>query len=416
MLTTWSLLWRLVPCLAALAVACGGAAKPAGAGGPEETGGGEGGGADAGSTDGGSHADAGSIDAGSADGGSATAPANAAPGEVSASADNAVSVAGGKSLYLRFEAGADEHIALRLECDPAARGARLAALRWDGQRAVVLGLTDAGSGLRLLAVHEPGGLRTHWARVDASVDSLTGARLRVVRTPFADAAGCKADCDRLLQLPLPRDPALDGYSLAGAIYRYQFGRRDLLQYLRAAARRMASQGRRPFQVADLSQWDGLTPGTDVGAPRHASHQRGKDVDVALYGTDEGTAEEAVFRSYCVVRAADGGRECTPGTRSGLFEPLYTARLLGAFYASGRVTMDFLDRELIAAVRPAASSAVADGTVAPALLPLYSDGTHLQHWPNHDNHVHVRVSEASYTLRADGSLAPVPLPEGPFEAP
>jgi hypothetical protein len=428
MLTTWSRHLRsLLPALLAVALAgagCGGAVPPEAGGGPEETGGGEGNGADAGpdadagpaggGNDGGAN---GGSDGGSDGGatGSATAPANALPGEVLARSDNPVTVSGGGSVLFRFEAPPDAHVALRLEFPASTRGVKLSALRWDGARAVPLGLTDAGPGLRLLAVFEPGGPRTHWARVDATVDALAGARLLVTSTPFADGLACKADCARLLQLPLPRGAGSgsgsgDGYSLSGAIFRYQFGRRDLLQLLRSAGRRVVAQGRRPFQVADLSQWDGQTPGTDVGAPRHASHQRGKDVDLALYGADE----QAVFRSFCTVRSVDGGRECTPGTRSPLFEALYNARLLAAFYAGGRVTMDFLDRELIAAVRPAAQTAAQDGSVEPALLPLYSDGSHLQHWPNHDNHVHVRVSEAAYLLNADGSFAPVP--EEPFEAP
>jgi len=49
-----------------------------------------------------------------------------------------------------------------------------------------------------------------------------------------------------------------------------------------------------------------------------------------------------------------------------------------------------------------------GIVMP-LLPLYSDGKHVQHWPNHDNHIHVRVSEEAY---GDTRI----LVDAPFEAP
>ena len=40
-----------------------------------------------------------------------------------------------------------------------------------------------------------------------------------------------------------------------------------------------------------------------------------------------------------------------------------------------------------------------GLLPAGVLPLYSDGRHLQHWPNHDNHIHVRVSEDPYGAAA-----------------
>jgi hypothetical protein len=175
----------------------------------------------------------------------------------------------------------------------------------------------------------------------------------------------------------------------------------MVMFVRAAGHAMVAQGRNPFVPEDLSQWDGMTPGTDRGAPRHASHQRGKDVDVSLYGSDG----EASWRSHCTTRATSDGRECTPGTLSN-YDARANAALIGTFFATGRVTMCFLDRELIAPTRAAVPGAVGAGLVPSSVAALYSDGTHLQHWPNHDNHVHVRVSEA-----ADGAIV-----FEPFEAP
>jgi hypothetical protein len=155
-------------------------------------------------------------------------------------------------------------------------------------------------------------------------------------------------------------------------------------FVRAAGRLMAADGDAAFQPEDLSQWDGETPGTDVGAPRHASHQRGKDVDLSLYGTDGG----AQWRSFCTVEYTADGRECLPGTLSELFDGERNSRLVTVFADTGRMTMGFMDQELMAALDPE--------------QPL------LQHWPNHDNHVHVRVSEVD-----DGSASAAP---GPIEPP
>jgi hypothetical protein len=186
------------------------------------------------------------------------------------------------------------------------------------------------------------------------------------------------------------------------IYRYQYGRRDLVMFVRYAGRQMASLGFTPFVPADFSQWDGQTPGIDVGSPRHVSHQRGKDVDLSLYGTD-GVSR---FRPYCTLT----GDECVAGTMMG-FDGLANALFFGQIFESGRVTMCFLDRELIPYAADGAEQASSAGMLDPGLVPLYSDGRHLQHWPNHYNHIHVRVSEEDYAAAFRFDVSPEA-----FEAP
>ncbi len=340
-------------------------------------------------------ADAGPIEvADAADAPPGVAPPGAVAGEVAGGDENPIDVPAGGVAIVRIEAVPGEHVGLRFDFAPGPRGVVMAVARWDGAQPVDLGQTDAGAGLRVLAILDQDEPRTFWVRIEAQGDAVTGA-LHVTRTPFADGLACAADCDRLLQLPLPNAPTRDGYDVSAAVFRYQFGRRDLLMFLRAAGRQMTAAGYAPFRPEDLSDWEGRTPGVDVGAPRHASHQRGKDVDLSLYGTDNA----APWRTYCVTRSVSGGRECTPGSRLAIFDAYRNARLIGAFYASQRVTMSFLDRELIEALIPGAAQAVDDGAVAPELLPLFSDGVHVQHWPNHDNHVHLRISEATSAFTA-----------------
>jgi hypothetical protein len=315
--------------------------------------------------------------------------------------DNPIAVGAGAEQILRVDVAVGEHVAFELRFPARTAGVRMHVDRWDGAAVVPLQLTDAGPGLRVLAVTDPSGPRTFWVRVDAE-EELAGATLTITRTPFEEGPTCADDCARLMQLPLPNDPAVDGYAVDGSVFRYQFGRRDLVMFIRAAGRRVAADGMQPFHVADLSQWDGATPGTDTGNLRHVSHQRGKDVDISLYG-DDGAAP---FRSYCTTVNDGGGRECVPGSMDG-YDGDANAIMFGSFFASGRVTMCFLDAELIPYTADGASRQVESGGLAAELLPLYSDGTHLQHWPNHDNHIHVRVSEAEDAARA----APAP-----FEAP
>lgn len=340
------------------------------------------------------------------------APASLLP-EALALADGptAVSLLAGAARLYRVEVPAGEHVGFRLTYTPTSARVIMTVERYDGVGPAFLGLTDGGRGIRTLAVFEPDAAHTYWVRLESD-DSLSGT-LDLARTPFADGEVCTADCDRLLQLPLPLDPSVDGYDwTSGTVMRYQFGRRDLLMLVRFAGQSMAAAGFAPFYPEDFSQWDGETPGTDTGSLRHASHQRGKDVDISLYGTDG----EAPWRSYCQVMYVDG-RECVPGTVSG-YDGYLNARMFGAFYQSGRVTRAFLDRELIYPTRDGADDAVADGTLAASLRPLYSDGVRLQHWPNHNNHIHVRVSEESYPA-ADAKRrtgARFQVSAGEFEAP
>lgn len=318
------------------------------------------------------------------------APDGANPGEKpSQNGSNEVTVAPGSDSVFRVDALPGEHIGFFLTFEPGVAGVKLELSRWDGQTSQVLAFTDGGSGLRTIAAFDSNGPRTFWARVSA--DEAFVGNLEIVRTPFTDGAKCESDCDRLLQLPVRNEPNTDGYDWTpSTVFRYQFARRDLLMFFRFSARQLALAGRAPIIPEDFSQWDGQTPGVDVGAPRHASHQNGKDVDISLYGTDG----LSVWRSYCDAVNTGDGRECVAGTASGL-DGRANAEMFGAFFQSQRVTMSFLDQELIPIVIDGAAEAAADNSLDPSLLPLFSDGVHIQHWPNHDNHVHVRISEAAY---------------------
>jgi hypothetical protein len=334
---------------------------------------------------------------------SGVAPSGAVAGELSArDGANPARVPQGGETVFRVDAAPGEHVAFVLEFAPTSAPVVMQVDRWDGRRPVELGRTDAGPGLRTLAVLDQGPPRTFWARVRTTGAAPTSATLRVTRTPFQEGSRCASDCARLLQLPLPNDARVDGYAHASTtVFRYQFGRRDLLMFVRHAARTMARAGRAPVVPEDLSQWDGMTPGTDVGRLRHSSHQRGKDVDISLYGLDG----LAPWRSYCTVAVTSEGRECRPSTVAN-YDGVLNAVMFSQIFATERVTMCFLDRELITVTRAGASAAARMGTLAAGTLPLFSDGQHLQHWPNHDNHIHVRVTEA-----VDGALT-----YEPFEAP
>jgi hypothetical protein len=87
--------------------------------------------------------------------------------------------------------------------------------------------------------------------------------------------------------PTSAQAQADGYYLASPA-QYSYLRRDLTMLLQYAACEVAARfpGTTPLGLSDLSQQDGLTPGSDVGSPRHpTTTHRGNDIDVAYYQTD-----------------------------------------------------------------------------------------------------------------------------------
>jgi len=314
---------------------------------------------------------------------------------------NAIAIAAGGELVFRVAAPKGTHFGFELTFADTTDDPVMQLDRWNGTAVVKLGHTDAGRGLRVLAALDGDNDAIYWVRI-TSPTAFEGT-LKITRTPFTEGLSCAADCAKLLQLPLPNDPARDGYDNdSSTVYRYQFGRRDLVMFLREASRRLAKAGRAPVIPQDLSQWNGETPGADVGALRHASHQRGKDVDISLYGKDG----KAPWRTYCKPLTTSDGRVCEDGSITN-FDALANAHQFGLWYMSDRVTMMFLDRELIEATRLVAADGAKMGLYDGRFVPYFSDGTHLQHWPNHDNHVHIRVRE---------DTTPFIIGEPPFEAP
>lgn len=322
--------------------------------------------------------------------------------------ETSVSVAAGVDEVFRVDVAPEEHIGLMFTFS-GSPAVNLVIERFEGgTTARRLGLTDGGRGLRALAAYEPSVPRTFYVRIQ-STSAVTGT-LKLETTHFEDDVVCRVDCDRLMQLPLPNDPEVDGYDFTPTtILRYWFGRRDLVMFVRHAGQELVSHGFGPLLPHDFSQWDGKTPGTDTGSLRHASHQRGKDVDLSLY-TTEG---ESSWQTFCETVYDSEGRHCRPGTVYDEFDPHPTAFMMGALFASQRVTMSFLDRELIPLVREAATEQIADGLVGSDYADLYENGRHLQHWPNHNDHIHIRVSEAEVGAFSSFRLV---SDEPEFEAP
>jgi hypothetical protein len=133
----------------------------------------------------------------------------------------------------------------------------------------------------------------------------------------------------LIGLPTPSSGD-EGYLLQSPA-RYQFLRIDVAATLVAALRQTRVRFRRDaIAIADISQWDGVRPATDIGRPRHISHEGGRDVDMALPSSD---AEPSIVRPHCNgVLVESDVQGCAPGTARGV-DAVRLAYLLGLLVES-----------------------------------------------------------------------------------
>ncbi len=293
-------------------------------------------------------------------------------------------------VLFRVDVPAHSHASFQLKYSGSPSGLVLGLERFDKDEPLFLGDTDSGPGIRVLAALPSAVDTTYWVTV-ASDDGISGATLTLSTKDFEDEARCTSDCRRLLQLPTPDDTRLEGYySGETSVIRQQFGRRDLLMALRNAGRLVSSEGLAPFQVEDISNWNGTAP------PGHASHRNGEDVDIELYA-DDGINVWRDHQFFC----KSSSQRCRAGTVRN-FDARATAIMLGGFFESRRVTIVFLDQQLINAVRAEVSDLVASGVLSEFAGDKLKSGT-LTHFANHENHAHLRFRDSSSALVGEDEL-------------
>lgn len=187
-------------------------------------------------------------------------------------------------------------------------------------------------------------------------------------------------------LPETRD---EGYFLQSPA-RYQFARADVIASLLVAFRRTRARFRRdPIAIADISQWDNIRPATDLGHPRHISHEGGRDVDIALAASDE---LPSTVRAHCTgVLVEEGVQGCGPGTVRG-FDASRTAYFLGILFETAPpVEKIFIDDVYLREVRKAAEKLHQRRLLKDVGLEGLSDDAIVRPSPWHTDHFHVRFA-------------------------
>jgi hypothetical protein len=181
----------------------------------------------------------------------------------------------------------------------------------------------------------------------------------------------------------------DGYFLQSAA-RYQFARTDVIAALLLAFRKTRVRYRRdPIAIADISQWDGIRPATDLGLPRHISHEGGRDVDVALAASDE---EPSTVRAHCTgVLVEQSVQGCGPGTARG-FDAQRMAYFLGVLFETmPPVEKIFVDDVYLRELRRAAETLHDRRLLKDAGFEGLHDDAIVRASPWHTDHLHVRFA-------------------------
>lgn len=244
---------------------------------------------------------------------------------------------------------------------------RIVSFRSPPEPAVVRLLVDAAEAVELRRVAAP--------LTEAELLPKKGKPYKPVQSP---SIGFPA--------PVSRD---DGYFLQSAA-RYQFARTDVIAALLRAFQKTRVRYRRdPIAVADISQWDGIRPATDLGAPRHISHEGGRDVDIALAANDE---EPSTVRAHCTgVLVEQTVQGCGPGTARG-FDAQRMAYFLGVLFETvPPVEKIFVDDVYLRELRRAAESLHERRLLKDPGWEGLSDDAIVRVSPWHTDHLHVRFA-------------------------
>src|SRR4051794_24678162 len=148
--------------------------------------------------------------------------------------DMPIVVPAGATVQISFKSEPNKHISLVLLFADL-NAPVVVAVERDGRREL-LGSDASGLGRRMLSIFDPGTPTQYMVDISTSGPSIE-CLFRIVRREFHDGSTCENDCAELLQLPLPVDPRIDGYRMtANTLFRYQFGRRDVIMFIRHVAR------------------------------------------------------------------------------------------------------------------------------------------------------------------------------------
>ncbi|MDC3979222.1 PPC domain-containing protein [Polyangium jinanense] len=275
---------------------------------------------------------------------------------------------------------------------------------------------------------EDGGA-VYYVRVLGHAGATNTYSLHVNHYSYVDGQTCTgagfslADCDGrgsggsgLIPFPFP-DPSDsvvgDGYDFA-SYSNYRFARRELVMLVRhaLAETQKAFPGTKPLSLIDICQMDGVTPGYDIGDPRHpqSTHDQGGNIDISYFQTDGSNDAEIVCNDGA--NHADG--YCTSAAaQKHIVDLPRQAYFMAKLFASPRTRVIGTDTVLAPLLRQTAQALAAlpagdRRKISQSELSSFSSRlAYGSGWPYHHHHIHLSLQWLPQGSSARGG-EPMPL--------
>ncbi|WP_437631923.1 hypothetical protein [Sorangium sp. So ce854] len=237
-------------------------------------------------------------------------------------------------------------------------------------------------------------------------------RLDVTSYPYVDGPSCVSagfsfdECagfgdkgSGLLPFPFPDpdDSVVGGGYVWETFGNYRFARRELIMLVRDALAETlrAFPGTTPLSLIDVCQINGVTPGYDVGSPRHpeSTHDQGGNIDIAYFQTDGSNDGEII--------CGDGSKHedgyCSSAAkRKHIVDLERQAFFMARLFRSPRTRVIGVDKVIApflskTAARLNALPARDPRRITDAELASFSDRmAYGSGWPYHHHHIHLSM--------------------------
>lgn len=259
-------------------------------------------------------------------------------------------------------------------------------------------------------------------------------RLDVTSYPYVDGPSCVSagfsfdDCagfgdggSGLLPFPFPDpdDSVVGGGYVWETFSNYRFARRELIMLVRDALSETlgAFPGTTPLSLIDVCQIDGVTPGYDIGDPRHpaSTHDQGGNIDIAYFQTDGSNDGEII--------CGDGSRHedgyCSSAAkRNHIVDLERQAFFMARLFRSPRTRVIGVDKIIApflskTAARLNALPARDPRRITDAELASFSDRmAYGSGWPYHHHHIHLSMDWWPKRAAAGGGPAAASFASSP----
>lgn len=216
---------------------------------------------------------------------------------------------------------------------------------------------------------------------------------------FDECAGIGPGGGGLLIFPFPdpQDSVVGASYVSESFSNYRFARRELIMLVRHALSETlkAFPDTTRLSLVDICQIDGVTPGYDVGAPRHpkTTHDKGGNIDIAYFQTDGANDAQII--------CGDGSEHedgwCSPAAaQTHIVDLPRQAYFMAKLYSSKRTRVIGVD-EIIGPLLAKAAADLRDlpdddpkKITAAEYQGFVSKMSYGSGWPYHHHHIHLSL--------------------------